>query len=622
MPFVYESIEVKKLQTTGYRTVYESMNTIPGVRTQTICSVCNTGELQINGMSGIYNLVMIDEMPMLTGLSSIYGIQGLPNFILQRVDITKSIGEARYPSDAMGGLIHLHTINPYLYPYQVVSETQQSSYGDINQDLAIFIGSKKKTNAFVFLNYNGLQTIHDVNDDGIIDIPLSSRVSVGSKINISNQKRKLFSFYTRYYHELRTSGELDFKHHTRGNDSIYGEDIITHRAEFASLYRILSKENLQLKTSFSYHYQNSFYGTTLFLANEVSLFNQLEYKKKLFKKIDSEFGITSRYHWFDDNTPATQNIDSTNNPAASYAIGAYVDLRTDIKKMLFFQLGLRYDYDIIHQHIFTPRLAIQFYKKNWDIKLNVGRGYRPMRILTEDHAAISGSRKLIIEPNIKPEESINSLIQITKHFEGENHHIDLEASLFYNYFFRKVIADYVTDPNAIIYKNANNNAHYRGFSFTFRYDYKTNLKLSTSIHYLNAMNTLNDSLQRTLFAPEWSFYNTISYENHTYKFKIGLNQQIYSPMRLPILPNDFRSEYSPWYSLAGVMLEKNFDNIDISLNVNNLFNFIPSNPIMRPFDPFDQNIHVNNPNNYTFDTSYGYASMRGVNLLVGVRWKL
>jgi outer membrane receptor for ferrienterochelin and colicins len=60
----------------------------------------------------------------------------------------------------------------------------------------------------------------------------------------------------------------------------------------------------------------------------------------------------------------------------------------------------------------------------------------------------------------------------------------------------------------------------------------------------------------------------------------------------------------------------------VYIAVKNIFNFLPLDPIMRANDPFDKNLNVNNPNNYTFDTTYGYAPMQGRRVLFGLRYHL
>ena len=101
-----------------------------------------------------------------------------------------------------------------------------------------------------------------------------------------------------------------------------------------------------------------------------------------------------------------------------------------------------------------------------------------------------------------------------------------------------------------------------------------------------------------------------------------ISGQVYSPMRLPILPNDFRPAFSPWFGLMNIQVSKKYKKgMESYLGIKNLFNFIPKNPIMRPFDPFDKqaNDPVNNPNGYTFDPSYNYAPLQGIRLYAGIR---
>ena len=53
-----------------------------------------------------------------------------------------------------------------------------------------------------------------------------------------------------------------------------------------------------------------------------------------------------------------------------------------------------------------------------------------------------------------------------------------------------------------------------------------------------------------------------------------------------------------------------------------LINYIPGDPILRPFDPFDKNIEVNNPNGFTFDPTYNFAPMQGIRGFLGFRMDL
>src|SRR5690606_6588562 len=130
-------------------------------------------------------------------------------------------------------------------------------------------------------------------------------------------------------------------------------------------------------------------------------------------------------------------------------------------------LGARYDYNSIHGSIITPRVNYKWSSpaKTDIIRLSVGNGYRVANVFTEDHAALTGARKVEFTENLKPEKSWNSnLNYVRKMMAGNRSYINLDATAFYTHFSNKIIPDYDTDPNKIIYSNLNGYAVSRGIS--------------------------------------------------------------------------------------------------------------------------------------------------------------
>jgi outer membrane receptor for ferrienterochelin and colicins len=129
--------------------------------------------------------------------------------------------------------------------------------------------------------------------------------------------------------------------------------------------------------------------------------------------------------------------------------------------------------------------------------------------------------------------------------------------------------------------------------------------------------------KQQVHAPNFSGTFQVSYTLIRYKLTIDWTGQVYGPMRLPILPNDYRPEYSPWFTLQNIQLtQKISTDFQLYGGFKNVFNFLPQNPIMRSFDPFDKHIAVDNPNGFTFDPSYNYAPVQGRRLFLGVRYLL
>src|SRR5690606_30625035 len=77
---VYSPTFLKKNPTPN---IFEALQNVNGVRPQLNCNVCNSGDIHINGLEGPYTLVLIDGMPIVSGLSTVYGLSGIPNSLIE-----------------------------------------------------------------------------------------------------------------------------------------------------------------------------------------------------------------------------------------------------------------------------------------------------------------------------------------------------------------------------------------------------------------------------------------------------------------------------------------------------------------------------------------------------------
>lgn len=83
---VYSPTFLKKNPTAS---IFEALQNVNGVRPQINCNVCNTGDIHINGLEGPYTLVLIDGMPIVSGLGTVYGLTGIPNSLIEQIEIVK-----------------------------------------------------------------------------------------------------------------------------------------------------------------------------------------------------------------------------------------------------------------------------------------------------------------------------------------------------------------------------------------------------------------------------------------------------------------------------------------------------------------------------------------------------
>lgn len=626
---VYKPTYFKKNPTAN---IFEALQNVNGVRPQLNCNICNTGDIHINGLEGPYTLVLIDGMPIVSGLSTVYGLSGIPNSLLERIEIVKGPASSLYGSEAVGGLINIITKNPSSAPRFSV-DGFSNSWGEANLDLGFKANLGEKSSVLLGVNYFNYNDPTDNNNDNFTDVTLQHRISVFQKWNFGRKSGKLFSLAGRYFYEDRWGGEMQWEKKYRGGSEVYGESIYTKRYELLGAYELPIEEKMLFSFSITDHDQNSVYGDVPYLAQQKIGFGQLTWDKKLGNH-DLLFGTAIRYQYYNDNTPATETSDKTWIPS----IFVQDEIKFNEKNSIL--LGARYDYNSDHGSIFTPRFAYKFKATDNDIiRLNAGTGFRVVNLFTEEHAALTGSREVIVQEKLKPEQSYNANLNYLKKIYTENGtFIGIETSAWYTYFTNSIIPDYDTNPNQIIYKNLDGFAVTTGISTNVDVVFQNGLKLILGATYMDVSKTENDIKTRQILTEKFSGTWAISYRIPKWFIDIDYTGNIYGPMRLPLLgENDPRKEYSPTWSIQNIQFTYNkLKNIEIYMGIKNLLNWTPNkgNPfiIARANDPFDENVQYGsngnvlvtpeNPYGLTFDPSYVYGPNQGIRSFFGVRYTL
>ncbi|MGY8942921.1 MAG: TonB-dependent receptor [Flavobacteriales bacterium] len=606
--------------------IFESLQNVNGVRPQLNCSVCNTGDIHINGLEGAYTFVLIDGMPIVSGLSTVYGLTGIPQALIERVEIVKGPASTLYGSEAVGGIINVITKKPANAPL-LSTDTFVSSWGEVNLDVGLRYNASEKVQGLLGINYFNFQNRIDNNNDNFTDLTLQNRISIFNKVNIERKSNKVFTIAGRYVYEDRWGGEMDWGKEFRGGNQIYGESIYTNRWETFGTYELPTSENLSFQFSANGHYQDSFYGETSYDAEQLIGFGQLVYNKQLGKKHDLLLGAAYRYTFYDDNTFATLNENGVDNsPSIIHLPGVFAQDEISLSARKKLLLGVRWDNNSIHGNIFSPRVNYKWNSRDKSniVRLSAGNGFRVANVFTEDHAALTGARTVEFDGELDPETSWNANVNYVKKINTENSFITIDASAFYTYFNNRILPDYETDPNKIIYANLEGSSVSQGISLNTDVLFTNGLAINAGATLMEVSVTENNVKRTQLLTEGFSGVWSISYKFST-NFSIDYTGNIYGPMRLPLLgENDPRDEYSPWFSIQNVQLSKKFNNSwEIYGGVKNLLNFTPAaNSINSADNPFDNGVNTELNPEKAFDPSYIYASNQGIRAFAGVRFTL
>ncbi|ANE52871.1 TonB-dependent receptor [Flavisolibacter tropicus] len=631
--------------------IFEALQGVNGIRPQINCNVCNTGDIHINGLEGPYTMITIDGMPIVSSLSSVYGLFGIPHQMIERVEVVKGPASGLYGSEAIGGLINIITKSPERAP-RFSANVMTTSWLEHNVDL----GTKfqlGKLRSLIGVNYFNYTKPIDKNDDLFTDVTLQHRITVFNKWSLERKANRIASLAARYFYEDRWGGEMNWSKQYRGTDISYGESIYTNRWELIGAYQLPINTPIVLNFSSTQHDQNSYYGTTFYKGEQRISYAQLLWNKDLTARQHLLVGAGGRYNFYDDNTVATFDTLTKHNQPECYFIPAlFVQHEWDWRENHTLLTGLRYDHHSVHGSIFTPRIA---YKWKVDdkqvVRLNAGTGFRVVNLFTEEHAALTGARAVEVEEELKPETSYNVNLNYTAGFGTASKIFQLDGSVWYTYFHNQIAPDYDSDPNKIKYSNLKGFAVSKGISLSIDANIQQRLKGTIGMTFQDVTRTEEKKGQRIKQRPvlneRWTGTWAIAYTLPEAGITFDYTGNIYGPMRLPLASaHDPRPSTSPVWSLQNIQVTKWIKKgVEVYGGVKNLLNWTPakSSPflIARSQDPFDKKLDYNgdghtdldangqvlvtaeNPYGLTFDPTYVYGPNQGIRAFVGLRltWK-
>ena len=613
--------------------ITEIVQLVNGAQEVIACGVCYTNSISINGLEGPYTSILLDGIPMYGNLASVYGLNGIPNMIIDRLEIVKGPSSTLYGSEAVAGVINILTKDPREQPlFSLDTQVITSKESFVNLAFTPNIG---KSYGYFGLNWDRNNNFEDNNNDGFGDDINLNRLSIFNKWNIYRQSKKEFIISARYYFEDRRNGIKDYLSNNnykkiRGDSQVYGESIYTNRFELFGKYEFAFTENLEINYSFSKHDQNSYYGSDYYQANQDIFFTQLTLNRN-YRNHDLLFGASIKNNLYDDNTIATEfilNGKIINNNSNQFIPGLLIQDQYKPSDKISLIGGLRIDHFDEHGFIYAPSFHLKYNPEEWlSFRLNAGTGFRIVNLFTEDHAFITGQREVKILEELNPEESKSLIFNTNYIYTGLNGSGIIDLDLFYTYFSNKIIPNY-DNQNFIIYENSDGHAYSKGISGALNHTFLNGVSFSLTFNHqivrYSEIENNQDSFFDMKHSPKWSGGFNIKVPINK-KWSINSSSNYTGVMQLPTvfemmdngeISSVARSTKSKPFSIHNINVDGILNNRnEIYFGILNVFNFRQKeSPLVGYNDP-------NHDKGFSpyFDTSYVYAPNKGRELFIGYR---
>ena len=603
-PVKVELVTPAFLQRNVSANLMDNISFLPGLVQQVDCGVCFTNNIRINGMEGPYTAVLIDGTPMMSALASVYGLNSIDPSLIEQVEIIRGPNSTLYGAEAMGGVINIVTKDVRLAPRFSVNAFG-SSHGETNIAIAATPSIRGVRSLLSISGSHNAQFV-DRNGDGFSDLPLVSRLSVMNKWAIGTPARRPFELMARVYGEDRFGGTSAWTKADRGSGSVYGESIRTLRGELlGTIRRGFVGSPLRVDLSANWHHQDSFYGDTPYRATQGVAFAQGVWSPQLGAH-NLMVGGTLRLQRYRDSTRAQQTSETRFIPGVlmqdEVAVGSRITLLG----------GIRVDHHATHGVIASPRLAVKYTPDpHTTVRLNAATGFRVVSLFTEDHAALTGAREVRIMEALQPERSATTTVSLNRVFDisGVEDAMSLDVDLYHTSFRNRIVGDFDSDPNLIIYRNLRGGARTRGVTVaigygTLRKPFNGSLALT-----VQDVSRVDDGVRRPLpFAASQQAVFSLGYRVDRIATTFDWSGRLQGPTTLPQF--DGMPGRSPWFTEQHLQLTwRPRNRPDVYVAVKNLFDFVQRDAIIDPFNPFGDR----------FDTARVYGPLQGRRFVVGVR---
>ncbi len=625
-PFKIEQITSFELAKAACCDLAGCFDTQLTVQPQTTNVVTNSKELRILGLSGVYNQVLIDGLPMIQGLSYTYGISSIPGSLVENIYISKGANSVIQGYESISGQINVETKKPD-HTDQLLLNAYMNSFMEKHINANYAFGKGK------WSNITALQTVQparriDRDKDNFLDLPLLTRYMVYNRLKYGKESNwGLHSTIgLRLLNEERIGGQVGYKPELhKGGSSVYGQSVSFNQPEISTKtgYRFNDTHHIVLYASSFYQDQTSYFGTAKYDATQLNFYTNLQHELT-YGNNGLKSGLSFRYLDLDETigfSSTTQGRTYAGNYKRLEKVpGAFTE-----NTMRFFGgnltwiAGIRVDHHNQFGMIFTPRTLLKYdISPQTVIRGNIGTGWRTVNLFSENINLLASSRNVIFAEALRPEKAVNLGTNLTHKFELLKGDISGSLSLDYYHtnFQNQIFPDYDSDPTKAIIRNFTGTSISNGFQTELFLKLWQRFELKSGYTNLDVYQETSGIKKVLPFNPKHKVLSTFSYKPLTNNFHIDVNIHWYGQQRLPDTkanPEVYRRpDFSESFTTVNSQFTYNLQKFVVYVGCENIFNFRQNQPILSWQDPFSP----------YFDTSSVWGPTRGREFYLGVRFKL
>jgi len=578
-------------------------------------AVSGAKQIMMLGLDGKYSQIMRENIPLVRGLSSSYGLAYIPGSWMTSVQISKGTAAVINGYESTTGQINIELKKPEDSD-KLFFNLYGNSEGKIESNLTTALKLNKNVSTLFLLHGSSLEFVHDINKDGFADMPLMSQYNFLNRWKFIGKNGSKGQIGIRFLQDKREGGEVMFLKPEYDSGNFYGIGINTKQYEAYAKFGLLvpGTDHLSLGSMFSFtrHEQNSFFGNNRYSGIQNSFYANVIFQTIIKNsKHNLNFGTGFVY---DDFQEFFNGDDYLRTEIVPGVFTQYTYVIPDKFSMI---AGLRTDFHNLFGIFFTPRIHMKYnLNKNNTVRVSAGKGYRTANIFAENSGIFAGSRILITEEDFLQEEAWNYGINLSSNYRlSGKRKFNWSVDYYRTDFINQIIADINANAYEIRFYNLKGKSYSNSFQAEIGIEPIKRIDISAAFRINDVHVTMNNELIEKPYVNRYKALLTLSYASKFKKWMFDVTNQFNGSAALPDLstkPDEFQIEdRSPVYYILHTQVTKRFKRIDIYAGSENLTNYKQENLIIDAKNPFGDN----------FDASIVWGPVSGRKFYAGIRVK-
>lgn len=614
-----ESIGAGEIRKAACCNLSESFQTNTSVDINITDALSGAKKLQMMGIDGVYTQIQFENIPILKGLESSFGLNSIPGTWLESIQITKGTGSVVNGYETMAGLINLELKKPdKMELFFANGYVNHFGRSELNFDGKYKI--REKISGAWFAHGSIFNQEIDQNKDNFRDLNLSKNLSLLNRWKYNGEKM-IAQFGVNSYYEEKTGGQINYSPYQSNN--LYGVHIETkHVDAFAKtgfLFPNRKSRSIGLISLAKWQETDALFGVRQFNGEEKRFyFNSIfeDQIKNPNHKIKTGFSFL-----YVDLTQKIDSISPVSKPfleanRLEIVPGYYFEYSMTVKKSTHV-IGNRIDYHSLFGLQVCPRLYGKVsLSEKLDVRYTAGRAFRSPNILMDNISLLGSSRNWYIDSTFLPESSWNFGGSLLYEFKFQASKNSISIDFYRTIFENQLIIDREVSYQEIYFKNVAS----QSFSNTLQVEvnlqsFKT-LEWRLTYKFLDVKAPYNGRMVHQMMTQRHRWLTNLSYTSLNKKWEANITTVLNGKMRMKMIAKayetkliDRETEMYPTVNAQVTYIHKSWD---FYIGGENLSNYQLKSVIVDAQNPFGS----------YFDATMVWAPTTGAIVYGGFRFKI